>query len=120
VLCLGPLLCDAATPTPQKQQQQQQQQRGQTSGTPAPAPAKPEALKAMVRTFSRPENECPPLGLAELYQWDDGKGNDLTLEIICTEGSPDYFSMRLSQSLNRHYTPVATPGGDHGVRTGPC
>ncbi|GAC1576474.1 MAG: hypothetical protein NVS3B7_09410 [Candidatus Elarobacter sp.] len=74
-----------------------------------------------VRTFSRPDRSCPPVGLQDLYQWDDGKGNDLALEVTCMPGSPGYYSLRLSQSRNGHYTTVASPRGDGGqTRTADC
>ena len=105
VAAFAATVVSVSMPAPAYGQQQQ-------SGPPA---------KKSVLSWSRPDQSCPPLGLSQLYQWDDGKGNDLALEIMCVAGNPGYFSMRLSQSLNGHYTTVASPTGTSGqTRTDDC
>lgn len=42
------------------------------------------------------------------YHWDDGEGNDLTVDALCmTDG--EYMSVRVWQSKNGHNTLVASP-----------
>lgn len=60
----------------------------------------------------------PPLvvkaWLVYRYHWDDGKGNDLTVDSLCiTEG--EYMSVRVTQSKNGRLTVVAQPGGGNGT-----
>ncbi len=49
------------------------------------------------------------------YHWDDGKGNDLTLDQFCVHGKIEYFSVDLIQSKNGKYKTVARTGGTNGV-----
>ena len=114
LLLLATWIALALTPAVQGQQQSQQQHQQQQS--------KPEKAKKPVRTFVRPDDSCPPTGLSELYQWDDGKGNDMTVEVLCVEDAKGfhYYSLRVSVSLNGHYTTVAGPGKKDGAPTGMC
>jgi hypothetical protein len=48
------------------------------------------------------------------YHWDDGNGNDLTVDSMCVANG-NYFSLRITQSKNGVNTVVATPGGVGGV-----
>ena len=93
-------------------------------------------------TYVRPgKGGCPPGGPANLggdknisghappandflmasFHWDDGQGNDLTLEEWCISGPLAYFSERVVQSKNGVETPVVVPNGLGGtVDPGPC
>lgn len=48
--------------------------------------------------------------------WDDGHGNDFTLEIWCIQAAIPYFSARIAQSKNGHSAIVATPLGGPGIK----
>jgi hypothetical protein len=89
------------------------------------------------KTFLRPEEGCPPDGkptrpedanvaghvpprndyLMERYHWDDGNGNDLTVEVWCVDQPPPsaYFTQRVIQSKNGVETVVVAPGGAGGA-----
>jgi len=54
------------------------------------------------------------------YHWDDGNGNDLTLEEWCIAGKLAFFSERVIQSKNGALTTVVAPGGQGGIDPGAC
>jgi len=51
--------------------------------------------------------------LVQRYHWDDGQGNDLTVDLMCVANA--YFSLRVTQSKNGQETLLATPGGGVGL-----
>jgi hypothetical protein len=59
------------------------------------------------RTYQRDNQNCPPEGKASSYHWDDGKGNDLTVDVYCVKGS--FFSTTVTQSKNKKEVVVVSP-----------
>lgn len=54
--------------------------------------------------------------LVNRYHWDDGNGNDLTVDTICMlDAKVEYYSLRITQSKNGRETLVAAPGGGRGL-----
>jgi hypothetical protein len=51
------------------------------------------------RTYQRDNQNCPPEGKASSYHWDDGKGNDLTVDVYCVKGS--FFPQRSRRARTR-------------------
>lgn len=72
---------------------------------PNPLPAAPVAGKDLFTPGSP-----PTAWLVRRYHWDDGHGNDLTVDSFCmTNGN--YMSIGITQSRNEKLTVVAWPGG---------
>ena len=73
------------------------------------------------RTAANGGQTCPSAGVLSSYHWDNGKGDDLTVDVICVGGAAAYVSTKLTQSKKGANTEVANPGGTEGaVDTGHC
>jgi hypothetical protein len=89
------------------------------------AAPQPGSAQKNPRTYDRPEDKgdawCGKPGLVSKSHWDDGKGNDLTVEEWCQEADTNYFTVKVMVSKEGKQTVVVQPGdGGNAIDPGPC